>query len=808
MTIFVSTASPSLAQRLLQGRIIDAESEHPLPGATVKAGGTGSTRSDESGRFVLRNVPAGAEVVEVSYVGYETLKVPAGEVQPDRPLRLKRSIYQADEVVVSATRISDRAGMAYSNISAEDIARQNLGADLPVLLNFSPSVVTTSDAGAGVGYTGLRIRGSDASRINVTINGIPYNDPESQGTFFVNMPDFASSVSSIQVQRGVGSSTNGAGAFGATMNINTNEFRREAYAEVNSSYGSFHTFKNTVKVGSGLLHEKFTVDARLSRVSSDGFVDRASSALKSFYLSGGYFGKKSFVRLNVFSGAEKTYQAWNGVPEARLRNDREGMLAYIGNNGLNERDAQHLLASDSRRYNAYLYENETDNYQQDQYQLITSHSLSEGWTLNLNGFYVRGKGYYEQYKDNDKLSKYLLPAVVTGNDTITRTDLVRRRWLDNHFYGTTFSLDYNRFKKLTFNLGGGLNRYEGQHYGEVIWARYASTGDTRHRYYSGQGLKTDMNLYAKAYYQFTGRLNAYGDLQVRQVDYHVDGTDSDLKTLDVDKRMTFLNPKVGLNYLLDEGGSSVYASFSVGNREPNRNDFVDAWPGEQPRHETLQDWEAGLRLQQPAWAFSANAYFMNYKNQLVLTGELNDVGSAIRVNVPESYRLGIELEGAWTISRQLKWNSNLTLSRNKIRNFSAFVFNYDHDGYDVTNHGHSDISFSPGVTGASQLAFLPVKNLELALLTKYVGAQYLDNTSSGDRKLNAYLTNDIRAALSLAPRGVRKLQLSFLLNNLFNELYESNGYTYGYVAGGALIQEKFYFPQAGRNFMVGISFGF
>lgn len=803
----LSASAQLLAQKSVSGTVSDADTRQPLPGAVVRAGLSRGTTTDEAGRFRFNNLLPDIETIEVSYLGFQSVKIPVSRLETEPEILLERTTFTADEVIVHATRVTDRTGMAYSNVTAEAVRKQNLGQDLPVLLNFTPSMVTTSDAGAGVGYTGMRIRGSDAARINVTINGIPYNDPESHGTFFVNMPDFASSVSSIQVQRGVGSSTNGAGAFGATVNINTNEFRREAYGELNNSYGSFNTWKNTVRVGSGLLNGKFTVDARLSRVSSDGFVDRASSNLKSFYLSGAYYGKKSYVRANVFSGKERTYQAWNGVPEAKWKNDREGILSYISRNGLNERDEQNLLNSDPRKYNAYWYENETDNYQQDQYQLLTSHTLSNSLTLNLNAFYVRGRGYYEQYRDDARLGDYLLPPVIMGLDTIKTTDLVRQRWLDNHYYGTTFSLDYNSFRKLNLTVGGGWNKFDNNHYGKVVWARFASTAGPGYQYYFGNGIKTDFNLYAKAYYQFTPVFNVYGDIQFRTVDYFVDGTDNDQKQLNVDTNLGFWNPKIGFNYDLENKGS-VYASFSVGNKEPNRNDFVDARPGAIPSHETLYDWEAGYRLKLNRVALNANLYWMDYRNQLVQTGQLNDVGSAIRVNVPDSYRAGIELEGAWAITRKLGWNANVSFSRNKISDFTEYVYNYDTEAHDEIRHGRTDISFSPNVVAGSQLSYQLGGGLEAALLTKLVGKQYLDNTSDPGRQLDSYFTNDLRVSWTFTPQWAKSIQVTGLVNNLFNVRYASNGYTYGYRGWGAHTQENFYFPQAGTNFLLGLNIGF
>ncbi|NIJ51207.1 TonB-dependent receptor [Dyadobacter arcticus] len=797
--------SPVVAQKTISGRITDAEDGKSLPGASIKAGEVRGTNSDQEGQFNLKNISENITSLDVSFIGYQSVKI---EVSTNpMEIKLVKSTFQADEVIINATRVNDKTGMAYTNVTAAAIDKQNLGQDLPILLNFTPSLVSTSDAGGGVGYTGIRIRGSDATRINVTVNGIPYNDAESQGVFWVNMPDFASSMSSIQVQRGVGTSTNGSGAFGATVNINTNAFRQEAYAELNNSFGSFNTFKNTIKLGSGLIKEKFTFDARLSRISSDGYVDRASSELHSYYLSGGYFGKKSFVRVNVFSGNERTYQSWNGVPEAKLKGDREGILGYIGRNGLGEKDADNLLNSGDRTFNSYTYKDEVDNYRQDHYQIVSSHNLSDKWTFNLNGFLVRGLGYYEQYRSQDNYSSYDLPNVVIGNDTLAQTDLIRRRWLDNYFYGSTFSLDFNNFKKLTASIGGGWNKYDGDHYGRIIWARNAGSIETDHQYYYSKGIKKDFNIYGKLYYQFKPKLNAFADFQYRNVSHNIAGTDNDLVQLAYDQSYNFVNPKAGLTYQLSDR-SSAYASYSIGNREPNRDDFTSSTAGLFPKSERMQNVEAGFRAQTGKWALSANYYLMSYKNQLVLTGQINDVGNSIRVNVPKSYRTGIELEAATALNKFIKWNVNATFSKNKIDNFTEYVVNYDDGGYNTVNHGKSDISFSPNVIAGSQLTYIIDKNLELALLTKYVGKQFLDNTSTETRKLDAYFTNDIRLSWTIKPTWAKEIVFNLLINNVFNESYESNGYTFGYFAGGALTQENFYFPQAGTNFLVGLNFRF
>lgn len=775
------------AQKNITGTVTDAADKQPLPGASIRVIGTQRgivTKSD--GTFSLTNLPANAQTLEISYLGYEKQRVTLDNSQTLQ-VELVRSSYMADEVVVSATRANQRTGMAFTNVGGEEIQKQNLGQDLPVLLNFQPSLVSTSDAGAGIGYTGFRIRGSDASRINVTLNGIPYNDAESQGLFWVNMPDFASSTTSIQIQRGVGTSTNGAGAFGATVNVQTNEFRKEAYAETNHSAGSFNTLKNNILVGSGLINGKFTVDARLSRLTSDGYIDRAGSNLKSFYLSGAYFGKKSFVRLNVFSGIEKTYQAWNGVPESLLKTNRT--------------------------YNEFTYDNQTDNYQQDNYQLLSSHQLSRNWTFNFNLHYTKGRGYFEEYKPKQNLSDYGLLPVVIGGVTIDTTTLIRRKWLDNDFYGTVFSFDYDSFKKLKVNIGGGWNKYTGKHFGEVIWARFASNSNIRTRYYDDDALKTDLNFYAKAYYQLTEQLNVFGDVQFRKVHYDFYGIGSLGQNTQQQADLHFFNPKVGLNYQINEH-HSAYASFSVAHREPNRDDYTQSTVQSRPKAEALQDWEAGYRYQSGKLALNVNGYYMNYRDQLVLTGKLNDVGSPTRTNAGKSYRSGVEVEGAFQFTKTLTLNANATFSRNKIKAFTAFYDNYD--VYDENgrqtqtqaSYSNTDISFSPNVIAGGQLLWKPVKNLELGWLAKYVGKQYLDNTQDESRKLNSYFTNDIRAIYSIKPKFVKEINLSLLVNNVFNKLYESNGYTFSYTSEGQFVTENYYYPQAGFNFLAGVGIKF
>lgn len=750
-----------------------------LPGAAITIEGTyKGTFTDANGAFQLTNVKPGSVLLRVSLLGYEP-QTQVLDVTQNKTLSvsLARTAVAVDEVVVSATRANQKSAIAYTDVTRRDLNKLNLGQDIPQLLNFTPSIVTTSDAGAGVGYTGIRIRGSDATRVNVTLNGIPYNDAESQGTFFVNMPDFASSVSSIQIQRGVGTSTNGAGAFGASVNIQTNKLEEKPYAEVNLSGGSFGTRKVNVLAGTGLLSNHFVLDARLSKIYSDGYVDRAFSDLRSFYISGGYYTKKSFFRLNVFSGQEQTYQSWGGVPENLLKTNRT--------------------------YNVYTYDNETDNYQQDNYQLITSHELSRNWRLNVSAFYTKGKGYYEQYRPNDRFSNYGLPNVVIGDSTISRTDIIRRRWLSNDFYGAVFSLDYNSFGKLTANIGGGWNNYQGAHYGEIIWARVAGNTNIRDRYYSDDATKRDFNLYAKAFYQISKPLNAFVDVQVRTIDYSFLGFNSQLQNVQQDAKLTFFNPKAGFTYVLNDR-STAYASVGVGQREPNRDDYTQSTPESRPKSERLIDYEAGYKIQTSQVAFTVNAYYMNYRNQLVLSGQLNDVGAYNRVNIPISYRAGLELEAGARLAKQLRWNVNATFSRNRVKNFTEYLDNFDNGSQERRTYSETDISFSPNIIAGSQLLFTPAKGLELGLLSKYVGKQYMDNTSNESRKLNPYFTNDIRIIYSIKPKFAQEIAFTLLFNNVLNELYESNGYTYAYISEGKVTADNGYYPQAGRNFLAGV----
>ena len=771
----------ALAQFSVNGKITDKTSGAPLAGATVNLNNQRfSVQAKPNGDFSFHNLKPGSYLLKVSFLGYKTvektLKINQNETVD---LALEQTNLLTDEVIVVATRASANSASTYQNISKAELEKNNLGQDLPFLLNQTPSAVVTSDAGAGVGYTGIRIRGSDATRINTTINGIPLNDSESQGTFLVNLPDLASSINNIQIQRGVGTSTNGAGAFGASLNIQTTTRRDSAYAELNNTFGSFNTLKNTVSIGTGTIDNKFSFDGRLSRIKSDGYIDRASSDLKSYFLSGAYYGKNSLLRANVFSGTEKTYQAWNGVP-------------------------QDLLES-NRTFNGFTYDDQTDNYTQDHYQLLYSHSFSPKVAINTALHYTQGRGYYEEYKDDAALAGYGLENVVIGGVTIQSTDLVRRRWLDNDFYGATYSLIYTPSPVLNFTLGGAYNEYDGGHFGEVIWAQYASNSQIRERYYTGNGFKTDFNIFGKASYQL-GKASLFADLQYRRLNYTIDGTDKNRSTLNVADNLDFFNPKLGISYQLNDR-STFYTSFAVANKEPNRDDYVNAL-NLIPKAENLKNIEAGYRLGNQDFRAGINGFAMFYKDQLVLTGKVNDVGEYIRQNVPDSYRLGLELDGNWQISNRFSWAASAALSRNRIKNFSEYIDDYDNGTQIRNDYSDTDIAFSPSFIASSEFGFKPLPNAEIALISKYVSKQYLDNTSANSRSIDPFFVNDLRLSYNTAFNRVKNIGLTLLVNNVFAELYETNGYTFSYVYDTVPTTENYYYPQAKQNFLLSLSLKF
>lgn len=682
-------------------------------------------------------------------------------------------------VEVRAVSATEKAPFAKTNISKKEIEKANLGQDLPFVLRHTPSVVVNSDAGNGFGYTGLRIRGSDATRINVTLNGIPFNDAESGGTFFVDLPDFISSANSIQVQRGVGTSSNGAGAFGASIHISTNELLTKPYLELNNSFGSFNSWKNTLKVGTGLLGKHFTIDGRLSRLSSDGYIDRASSDLKSYYFSTAYHSEKNSLRFTTFSGDEKTYQAWYGVSESDLKKNRR--VNYAGT----EKPGS-------------PYENETDNYKQQHYQLFYNQKINGSILLNGGLFLVRGKGFYEQYKADKDYSDYGLQPVTVGNTVYTSSDLIRQLWLDNYFYGTVFSLLYQK-PATTITLGGALTNYDGKHYGEVVWAEKGLNGNTR--WYNNKADKNDANVYVKWQQNLNNQLQLFSDLQWRYVAHQINGFRYN-PGLFLDKSYHFINPKLGLTYSSNDW--KAFTSVAFTQKEPNRDDF-EAGAQELPKPEKLMDLETGLEKNKTNYSYGAHFFLMKYKDQLVLTGKINDVGAYTRTNIKESYRTGVELQGSYQPIHWLDFSANLTVSRNRVKNFQEFVDDYDNGGQKSMTYSETNLSFSPDATANSIITVRPFSKMEIALLNQYVGKQYLDNTSNEARKLNAYFLQDIRFNYNTKWKALKNISFLVQVNNVFDKKYEPNGYTFSYYYNQQLTTENYYFPMAGTNWMAGIN---
>lgn len=792
--IFLLLCQLSIAQTSIQGIITDAETSLPLPGATVYLENTQKgTVSDQDGAFQINDIKQKVANLRITFVGFSSKTVSVAlPQQGDLLIALNPTTLTAEEFIVSGTRASETTPTTFQVISKETLGKDNLGQDLPLLLNYTPSIVTHSDAGTGVGYTGLRIRGTDQTRINVTVNGIPLNDAESHGVFWVNMPDFASSVDNIQIQRGVGTSTNGAATFGASLNIQTDTKKEEAYAETDNSYGSFNTRKHTIKAGTGLINDKWAVDARLSQVTSDGYIDRAFSDLKSYFVSGGYYGDKHVFKLNIFAGAEQTYQAWNGVPESLLKSNRT--------------------------FNGYTYENETDNYQQNHYQFIYAGTLTDNLKANFALHYTAGQGYYEQFKEDDDLEDYGFAPIEIGSEVINSTDIIRRRWLDNDFYGSVFSLNYvSTNGRLDAILGGGANRYDGDHFGEVIWMGVTGNTNIRDKYYNNVAVKDDRNIYLKATYEVKERLYLFADMQVRGIDYSFDGKNNDQRDVSGNQSYTFFNPKFGVSYETGTG-QTLYASYAVANREPVRSDFTDSPLSEIPRPEKLKNVEAGIRVKKSNFQYNANFYYMGYKDQLVLTGQLNDVGAYVRENVASSYRAGIELDGAIVLTPKWTLGGNIAFSQNKIDSYTEYsdVYdeNWDFTGQESITYTNTDIAFSPDVVGSAIIDFRPLKNLEVSLLNKYVGQQFLDNAQQKGRSLDAYWTSDLRFVYSWNPGFVKEMVFSGKVNNLFNNLYEPNGYTFGYFVpssegqGMERIAENYYYPMAGTSFMAGVAIRF
>jgi iron complex outermembrane receptor protein len=793
----------ALSQNKIQGTVIGKDG-NSISGAKIEIQETFlKTYTNSKGEFIFIKLKNGTYNLNISKSGFipHSELITIEESDQQLTINLTEHFQLIEEVSVIGIRATPNTPTTHSEINQKEIEASNYGQDLPYLLNSMPSTVVTSDAGAGVGYTGIRIRGVDPSRTNVTINGIPVNDSESHGVYWVNMPDLASSVENIQVQRGVGTSTNGASAFGASINIKTNDINREAYGILDNSFGSFNTLKNTIKAGTGLINKKFTIDTRLSKVSSGGYIDRATSDLKSYYVSGAWVGKKSLLKATVFSGKEKTYQAWYGTPESVINGDKDEIATYADRNDIFGSDRDNLLTS-GRTYNYYTYDNEIDNYQQDHYQLHFNHQFMQNLKLTSALHYTRGLGYFEQSKKGEDFSDYGLTPLYISNDTINQTDLIRRRWLDNHFYGGVFSLSYDK-GPLNLVFGGGANQYIGGHYGEVIWTEFTSNSEIRDRYYDNDATKTEAHAYLKGTYKI-GKLTLFGDIQYRHIDYSflgIDDVSGIITAVDQNLSFDFINPKGGLMYDFNSR-NNAYFSAAVANREPVRRDYRESTPENRPEVENLLNFELGYRYKGQKLMLNTNGYYMHYTNQLVLTGQINDVGDYTRTNVDESYRAGIEFEAGYRVFKKLSITGNVTLSANKIKEFNEYIFNWDTYTEEKILHTNTDLAFSPNVITSAGLKYDPIKNLSINFIGKHVGDQFLDNTSTQTRKLNAYTTFNLQMQYTIKDVLFKEITLGLMVNNLFNESYENNGYTWGYIAGGERTVENFYYPQAGRNFMV------
>ena len=758
----------------LQGKVVD-ENKNSLVGTTVliKELNKG-TSTDFDGKFQFK-LEKGTYQLEVSYVGFKTVikEITVTQNQNMR-IQLLSDENVLEEVLVAAVRVTADVPVTFSNLSKKEIAKRNLGQDIPILLNYMPSVVSSSDAGAGVGYTYMSVRGSNGERINVTVNGIPYNDAESHGSFWVNLSDFASSTENLQLQRGVGTSTNGSGAFGASLNILTDAVSEEAFGEISNSFGSFGTRKHTVKFSTGKVNDHIEIAGRFSNIYSDGYVDRAFADLKSYYLQGSYTDENTLIKAVTFGGKEKTYQAWYGLDATQLK--------------------------ENRRQNPYTYENEVDDYEQHHYQLHWNEKINKNWSTNLGLNYTKGGGFFEQFKEEEAAADF-------NNLIVDNSDVIVRRWLKNDFYVFNFNTNY-KTEKLNFISGISYSNYSGDHFGEVIWGEnLAENTKIRDNYYFSDAKKTDFSIFAKATFSINEKLSGYADVQGRFVNYKTKGITSDIVPIDVDADFNFFNPKVGLTYKIN-GDNNVYTSFAVANREPNRNDFEGG--GNTP--ETLNDLELGWRLKKDNIKLNTNIYYMDYKNQLVLTGALNDVGAPIRTTSGKSYRLGLEIDADITISDKFSIKPNAAFSANKNKDFVAQI-----DGT-LQNLGKTDLAYSPDVVIGNMFIYTPIENLQIAFLSKYVGKQFMSNFSSTVSKndvLDSFFTSDLNVVYEITPNKiVKSIVFSALINNLFNKEFVDRGYygtyddTWSEANQTTTLDYAGYYPQATRNFLIGATLKF
>lgn len=791
------------AQFTISGKITNDQGEALIAASVFLRNSNYASATDESGNFIIDNVEQGYYEMKVTSIGYKSFSEFI-DIDDDlnKNIVLSGNIFNLDKIEINASRLDDKDPFTYTDYSEEEIDIQEGVADLPILLRYAAGVVSSSDAGAGVGYTGLRVRGSDPTRVNITINGVPLNDSESHGVFWVNMPDFSSNISSLQIHRGVGTSTNGTGSLGANININTLDLKQNPYALVSLAGGSFGTYKTSVSFGTGLMNDHYSVEGRYSLINSDGYIDRSAADLKSWYFGAAKVTADHSIRLNIFSGHEITNQAWYGVPQSKVDGDQDGLLTHYNNNlgVLYNTTADSINLFDSgRNYNYYLYPDQVDNYRQTHVQLQVAKEFSENLSSSTTLHYTRGRGFFEEFRYQDDLINYGVENLVsTEGDTISTADLVRRRWLDNHFYGFLSNLQWDNQENTRWTLGLAANRYIGDHFGELIGLVDPSIDNVFNQYYFSDATKDDANVFLKLDQKFGDKLSIFAEAQYRYINYTSVGNDNDGVAIDIDEQFNFFNPKIGLGYELG-AKNYLYASYAIANKEPIRSDFIDAFPGVEPKPESLQDFEVGIRHTSEQVALQANIYHMQYTDQLIATGALNDVGAIVRSNVPDSYRQGIEFEGVIKLTDQFSISPNFAYSRNKISTFTEVLEDYT-NGFELVNNDYEDtnIAFSPSIVAGNIIQYKPLNYLEFNLLSKYVGKQYLDNTSNDERSLDPYFISDLSIVSSLETYFAKEVKIKLLVNNIFNTKYSATGYTYSYIFGD-LITENFEYPQAGTH---------
>lgn len=725
-----------------------------------------------------------------------------------------------EEVQIVSTRATAKTPVVFTDVNKDQIKKLNFGQDIPFLLTSTPSVLTTSDAGSGIGYTSIRVRGTDATRINITTNGIPMNDAESHSIYWVNTPDMASSLEDMQIQRGVGTSTNGAGAFGASINMRTQGTPSKAYAEVAGSYGSFNTHKETVKVGSGLLNNHWAFDARVSNIQSDGYRDRASSDLKSYFLQGGFYGENTSVKLITFGGKEQTYHAWDGISKEMLKTNRR----YNPNGAIKDDNV-------NKGNTIGFYDDQMDNYRQTHYQLLVNHTFSPAWSMNVALHYTNGFGYYQEYKNGRSLIEYGLSPYTIEGTVYEKSNLVRQKLVDSDFGGGIFAFNYKN-SRLDAAIGGGLNYYTNDHYGKVLWVKnYIGDLSADHEYYRNTGRKTDGNIYAKANYELGGGFNLYADMQYRYIKYKIDGnndkwdwtvTPQRPQKLDINEDFSFFNPKAGVFWQINRS-NNIYASFGVAQKEPSRNNYTDGLFTQFPKPEKMFDYELGYTYRNERFIAGANLYYMDYTDQLVLNGRLNDIGEPMAENVKDSYRMGIELTAGVKLASWLRWDVNATWSKNRIKNYVEYVSDYNESWKELWTQtarhlGTTPIAFSPSFMAGSLFSF-DHKGWEASFQSQYVSRQYLDNSGSRENSLDAYFVSHLHAGYTFSAPYTKGITVGATVYNLFNATYETNGYSQtaaiyatdsqGDKTGEATIyNDPRYYPMAGTNVLFNVTLRF